>query len=92
MKKNIIPLHTPWYAHLNLPRELAYHLFGDDHTPSHRMGIGALVMCSGVALVYASTGWTVFGWNIHFACDVVGYAIHGLGALPWLEQFAETVS
>lgn len=69
----------------NLPKLLCKHLFGHKHTHRHRMVVGVGVMVVGVAVAKFSTHLDIY--YIHFAGDVFGYAMHGLGATPFIEYF-----
>lgn len=54
------------------------HLFDERHTYEHRMIIGMFLMPTGVLIskLFASM------YVLHFICDMVGYAIHGIGVVP----------
>lgn len=60
------------------------HLLGEEHTPIHRKIAGVCVIIFGVGFVkvmYISTLEVV-----HFAGDAIGYLIHGIGCLPFVEK------
>lgn len=67
----------------NLPRIISYHLFGKNHTSTHRKGTGVLLMIIGVAI---SKQPFFEAYIIHGIADLVGYAIHGLGLTPFVES------
>lgn len=73
--------------HLNLPRVVCDHLLGkDNHTPVHRMTVGAIVMVFGVGVSLAGAETHLF--VLHYSGDIVGYALHGLGLVPFIERLA----
>lgn len=64
----------------NVTRAIADHLIGKDHSIKHRMGIGAVLMFLGVKLA------TLFEFPIlHFLGEMIGYAIHGTGLIPFID-------
>ena len=73
---------------LDISKPIAHHLIGEQYTSRHRKCIGASIMVVGVGLVQASHTIDVF--IIHFACDVIGYAIHGLGAIPFISSIEKS--
>ncbi len=80
--KNVI------YIFLNSPRFICDHVVGENHTSNHRMFAGTIVIIFGV--VIAKLG--VFmpgGIVVHLATDAVGYLIHGIGAIPFVETVAK---
>lgn len=68
----------------NVTRPVARHLFGHDHTVTHRMVVGLVVMSAGVMVskleLHGIPAW-------HYVADGIGYFIHGLGAAPFIEYF-----
>lgn len=66
---------------LNLPRHLCRAALGKDHTVAHRMAAGTVIMVGGVVL----SKTTVPGLDLHLFFDLVGYLIHGIGAVPFVE-------
>lgn len=72
------------HLHLaNLPREVCLHLIGPQHKPHHRMIAGAVIMVAGVLIAKSAEHFHAF--PAHVALDLVGYMIHGLGAVPYIE-------
>lgn len=70
---------------MKLASHITHHLTGEHHTVIHRRVTGFLVMGFGVgiskgALLLDST-------TIHFIGDLVGYAIHALGFVPFASAF-----
>lgn len=70
----------------NLPREIANHLHGEEHPLGHRMIIGMVVMAGGVMFAHMASGMPHF---VAVVIDMVGYGIHALGAVPFLEWVLE---
>jgi hypothetical protein len=71
----------------DLPKKICHHMVGEDHTPIHRMSVGAVIMVIGVSIakVDASGMYHVF----HYAFDVVGYVLHGLGTVPFINSLIQ---
>ncbi len=74
---------------LNAPRVVCQHLFGKDHTTTHRMIVGAVVMVTGVCI--AKLGGHAEMQVLAYLSDVVGYGIHGIGLTPFLEALIAEV-
>lgn len=71
----------------NLPRELCHHTIGKEHTHTHRMLAGTVVMIIGVAIAKSAN---IFHYEIlHYSLDLCGYAVHGLGCAPFIEYLME---
>ena len=68
---------------LNLPRVLCQRLLGEEHPLSYRFAAGFSVMAVGVAI--AKVGGGIHAYGLHYAADLIGYAVHGLGAVPMIE-------
>lgn len=68
---------------VNLPRELCHHTLGQEHSPKHRMCAGIVVMIVGVAIAKSANVFHVE--VLHYTLDLCGYAVHGLGATPFIE-------
>lgn len=64
----------------NPPKAICNHLIGKDHSLGHRVVVGSITILSGV-LIANSGGEGMF----HIITDCIGYLIHGIGALPFLE-------
>jgi hypothetical protein len=72
---------------LNLPREMIHFTVGKEHKHSHRMVGGVILMAVGVAIA-KSVEYLHFPGS-HFTLDLIGYAVHGLGATPFIERAIE---
>ena len=68
-------------------RHAACHLFGEKHTLTHRSVIGVIAMATGVCI--AKSGELFHFEIMQYACDLVGYGIHGIGVTPILEHLIE---
>ena len=79
-KKRKTPLHK-----ICVSRVICDHLVGDKHSQSHRYVVGTVIMSLGVGLTQV-----VFFWEataIHIIGDIIGYGVHGLGAVPFIDKF-----
>lgn len=70
----------------NLPRKICNHLHGPDHPVSHRMWVGVAIMMGGVFLAHAGASFPRY---FAVLMDTTGYAIHALGATPFIEWLLE---
>lgn len=70
------------------------HLFGSDHTHRHRMACGFIVMWIGVVIAGFAGEFHVEHVQslqdcgvmaCHYGIDLIGYFIHGTGAVPFVE-------
>jgi hypothetical protein len=59
---------------INLSRHIANHLAGERHTSHHRKIAGVLV---------TKLSAIPEGPIIHFAGDLIGYGMHGIGLIPF---------
>lgn len=74
---------------LNLPKHICDHLLNDkNHTHAHRMCVGAVVAACGVAISKLFADITA----LHFVCDLTGYAIHGMGLVPFIEVITKLIN
>lgn len=64
------------------------HLLGDEHTSHHRKIAGVIVMIFGVGFVKVM--YFAPMEIIHFIGDGVGYLIHGIGCLPFVENITKS--
>lgn len=69
---------------LNLPRWICHHMVGEQHTCKHRLAVGMVVIFAGVGIAFVGGH---FHHNLPLALflDAVGYLVHGIGALPFVE-------
>lgn len=68
---------------INIPKHITSHIMGKDHTVTHRRMTGGVIMLVGIALVKLSG--LLDSFFIHYVADVVGYSMHGLGLVPFIE-------
>lgn len=80
MKKPVVKKEAILEA-VNLPKMISGHLFGERHTEKHRMYVGVLVIFAGVAISKFPLG----GFIVHYLCDAVGYGVHGVGLIPFVD-------
>jgi len=74
---------------LNLPKHICNHLLNDkNHSHVHRMCVGLIIMPIGVFISKCFADIHV----AHFLCDIVGYAIHGVGLVPFIEVITKIVN
>lgn len=67
---------------VNLPKSVCCFLLGKDHHIAHRMIAGIVIMTIGVAT--AKSAHAVTSEIVQISLDMVGYAVHGLGAVPFV--------
>lgn len=73
---------------INVPERICEHVLGPNHTEFHRRVTGVLVMILGVAIVKMSL--LINFWPLHFSADVLGYFVHGFGAVPFFKALEES--
>lgn len=73
----------------NLPREICRHTVGHDHSTLHRLVCGMGVMGFGVVFAMIPTLAEIHALFAHMGFELVGFAIHGLGAVPYIEWLLE---
>lgn len=73
-----------------LARLICNHLVGENHSAVHRCTFGIVIMCVGVGFTKAA--FLVDISFIHGVADVVGYGIHGIGAIPFVEHIINSNS
>lgn len=69
---------------IEIPTKLTNHLVGENHTMRHRKITGVFIIMVGV--IVAKSGNLISIHIIHYLCDAVGYLIHGIGTIPFVEQ------
>lgn len=73
--------------YLNLPKVLCQHAIGHHHTVGHRMVAGTTIMGIGVGTAKAAV--LFHSLPLHMSLDLVGYLIHGIGAVPFVEYLLD---
>lgn len=79
MKKNYIN------RIFDLPHALCLWLIGEEHHIAHRMVAGFCIMAVGVGV--AKSAHAAPHIIVQGGLDLMGYFIHGLGAVPFIEWF-----
>ena len=69
-------------GYLNFPRQLCHHAFDPRYSHRHRMLAGIILMFLGVGIAKSH----VFIHGAEFLLDLIGYAVHGIGAAPFIER------
>jgi len=72
-------------TNLNISKVVCDHLLDEKHTSVHRMIAGSFIMSVGVGISKIHVTMVV----IHFLLDGVGYAIHGIGLIPYVESLSK---
>jgi len=80
MTDNLLTRNIRNFSSFNPPKFICDHLVGKNHTPIHRMAFGSVTILIGV-LIAKSGGEGI----THILTDCVGYFIHGVGSMPFLE-------
>lgn len=65
-----------------LSKRICNHLLGEEHTLVHRLSVGAIILFCGVCVSKIHFEAMLF----HIIFDGVGYTIHAIGAIPFLEM------
>lgn len=73
---------------LYLPTTICNHIFGEKHTPAHRIVVGLIIAFLGVML----TKWLDSYHNelISLSGDFSGVSLHAIGLTPIIERMAKT--
>ena len=69
---------------LDLSKIITYHIIGKNHTITHRKCTGVVLAIVGVCIAHGFASADIF--IIKLFGDVVGYALHGIGIIPFIEQ------
>lgn len=76
-------------VHVNIVRPICSVVLGKKHSTAHRLIAGFIVAALGVIIAKHSS---VFGNEyIEHIGDGVGYALHGMGLVPFIEFLSEHV-
>lgn len=84
MKKTLKEKCACMLDRVNLTKTICNHLLGKQHTIIHRMLVGVIIMCIGVAFVEL----TAHIYMVHYVTNIAGYGIHAVGATPFIEWAA----
>lgn len=69
---------------LDVSKPICNHLIGECHSQSHRKITGIAIMIFGVGITKVLLIFDPI--IIHFIGDIVGYAFHGIGLLPFVNS------
>jgi hypothetical protein len=72
---------------INLPKAICHFLLGQEHHIAHRMIAGVVIM--GIGVVTAKSAHAATSEVGQISLDMVGYAVHGLGAVPFVSYLIE---
>lgn len=74
---------------LNLPKIICSHVIGKGHSKYHRRWCGVGVMAVGVVVAeFLGMACHELGAFSHagmFVCNIIGYGLHGIGLVPFIE-------
>ncbi len=73
---------------LDISKPICNHLIGEHHSQTHRKATGVIIMVFGVGI---TKFLLIFDpMIIHFIGDIVGYAFHGIGLLPFVNSLEKS--
>ena len=73
---------------LDISKPICNHLIGEHHSQIHRKATGVIIMVFGVGI---TKFLLIFDpMIIHFIGDIVGYAFHGIGLLPFVNSLEKS--
>lgn len=73
----------------NIPHLICNHIIGKEHKIQHRITVGTAIMMIGVLISKSGGGISLI--IIHYLFDAIGYGLHGIGLIPWIEYITENV-
>ena len=76
-------------AKFNVSKSVCDHLIGQEHSTTHRYVTGVVIMAIGVGVT--KVAYVVDFGFVHGLADLVGYGIHGIGAIPFVEHLTRKV-
>ena len=74
---------------INAARVISDHLVGKHHTERRRMVVGVVIMSVGVGI--SGAGAEVGVHAVKFVAEAIGYLIHGIGCVPFIDRLIEMV-
>lgn len=72
-------------TNLNVSKVICNHLIDEKHTDRHRCFAGVFIMVIGVSISKIHVAYIA----VHFLLDGVGYAIHGIGLIPFVDALSK---
>lgn len=69
--------------HIDIPRKVCVEMLGQHQ--KHRMVNGGVVMVTGVLLTHTVMVLVPEYHAVRLMADVLGYLLHGVGAIPFIE-------
>lgn len=82
--QNLIVKHL-LFDKLNIPKRIANHLIGEEHTPAHRITVGGVIALFGMMII-KSVHEPVL---LSFFCEFFGVTLHAIGVVPLLEAISK---
>lgn len=73
--------------YVDIPKNLCNHVIGDNHTHKHRLICGTIIIMIGVGIVKGAMFFE--GVAVHFIAESVGFLIHGIGSIPYIELISK---
>ncbi len=73
---------------IDMSKTVCDHLIGSHHTHMHRITAGSVIMIIGVTI--AKSGHAIPFILLEYVVDIVGYLIHGIGAIPIIEKISQS--
>ena len=68
---------------INIPYHICNHVMGENHSVSHRVGAGFVLMAIGVVIAHSAATCPII--ILSYVGDGFGYLLHGIGSLPLAE-------
>lgn len=76
-------------SRFNIPHLICNHIIGKEHKIQHRITVGTIIMMIGVLISKGGGGISIV--IVHYLFDAIGYGLHGIGLIPWIEYITENV-
>lgn len=72
---------------LNFSRKLCNHFIGEEHSIKYRCIVGTVIIFIGVGTAKAAE--MIHFFPVHVGLDGLGYLIHGIGSIPFVEWISK---
>lgn len=76
-------------SRFNIPHLICNHIIGKEHKIQHRITVGTVIMMIGVLISKGGGGISLV--IVHYLSDAIGYGLHGIGLIPWIEYITDNV-